>query len=68
MHCPEVRSFDDISGFVVITDLYSLCRDKQQDSLAIECDEAQHSVAPGQVAVLWDGDWCLGSGIIESAS
>ncbi|KAK7693900.1 hypothetical protein QCA50_003473 [Cerrena zonata] len=48
--------------------LCTVRRHEQEDSMTIECDEAQHSVAPGQVAVLWDGDWCLGSGIIENAS
>lgn len=30
----------------------------------IECDEPQHAVTPGQVAVLLEHDWCLGSGTI----
>ncbi|KAI0080508.1 5-methylaminomethyl-2-thiouridylate-methyltransferase [Panus rudis PR-1116 ss-1] len=38
------------------------------DSITITCDEPQHGVAAGQVAVLYDGDWCLGSGIIEKAT
>ncbi|KAF9555224.1 5-methylaminomethyl-2-thiouridylate-methyltransferase [Agrocybe pediades] len=37
-------------------------------SLKIECQSPQQAVTPGQVAALWDGDWCLGSGIIESTS
>jgi len=36
--------------------------------LIIECEEPQQAVTPGQVVALWDGDWCLGSGVIESTS
>ena len=32
----------------------------------IECDEPQHAVTPGQVAVLLEHDWCLGSGTIDT--
>ncbi|KAH8106930.1 5-methylaminomethyl-2-thiouridylate-methyltransferase [Cristinia sonorae] len=34
-------------------------------AIVIELEEAQRAVAPGQVAVVWDGDWCLGCGVIE---
>lgn len=30
--------------------------------------QPQKAIAPGQVAVLWDGDWCLGSGTIVGAA
>lgn len=30
----------------------------------IVIDILQHGGAPGQVAALWDGDWCLGCGTI----
>ncbi|PPQ76615.1 hypothetical protein CVT26_012741 [Gymnopilus dilepis] len=36
--------------------------------LRIKCEQPQQAVTPGQVATLWDGDWCLGSGVIESTS
>lgn len=37
------------------------------DSFKITMEQAQHGIAPGQVAVIWDGDeesWCLGCGTI----
>ena len=37
------------------------------NGVIIECDEPQHAVTPGQVAVLWENDWCLGSGAIATA-
>ncbi|KAF9473011.1 5-methylaminomethyl-2-thiouridylate-methyltransferase [Pholiota conissans] len=44
-----------------------VARRTDDGDLLIECDQPQHAVTPGQVAALWDGDWCLGSGIITSA-
>lgn len=43
------------------------CREEPTGTLRIVFDEAQKAVAPGQVAAVWDGDWCLGCGTIESA-
>jgi len=44
------------------------CTVKRSDiGIIIECDEPQHAVTPGQVAVLWEHDWCLGSGIIGAS-
>jgi tRNA U34 2-thiouridine synthase MnmA/TrmU len=34
------------------------------EGVVITFDEPQKSVAPGQTVVVWDGDWCLGCGII----
>lgn len=31
-------------------------------------DNPQQGVAPGQVAVLWDDDWCLGCGTIAGSA
>jgi len=36
--------------------------------LIIECDQPQHAITPGQVAALWDDQWCLGSGVISGTS
>ncbi|KAF9077707.1 tRNA-specific 2-thiouridylase [Rhodocollybia butyracea] len=33
-------------------------------TLIIVTDEPLRGVSPGQVAALWDGDWCLGCGVI----
>lgn len=38
------------------------------DELFIEADEPQRAVTPGQSAVIYDGETCLGGGIIEEAS
>jgi tRNA-specific 2-thiouridylase len=38
------------------------------DRFALRFDEAQWAVTPGQSAVLYDGDVCLGGGIIDTAS
>ncbi|KAF8150428.1 tRNA-specific 2-thiouridylase [Pholiota molesta] len=45
-----------------------IVRRAEDGDLTIECENPQHAVTPGQVAALWDGDWCLGSGVIISAS
>ena len=36
--------------------------------MEISFREPQKAIAEGQVAVLWDGDWCLGSGTIVAAT
>ncbi|KAJ7285187.1 tRNA-specific 2-thiouridylase [Mycena rebaudengoi] len=38
------------------------------DCLEITFDEPQKAVSAGQVAALWDGEWCLGCGIIADTS
>ena len=37
-------------------------------NVIIEMEEPQKAVAPGQVAVLWVDDVCLGCGVIDSAA
>ena len=38
------------------------------DQLALRFSDAQWAVTPGQSAVLYDGDVCLGGGVIESSN
>ncbi|KAJ3842911.1 tRNA-specific 2-thiouridylase [Lentinula raphanica] len=38
----------------------------QDGTLEVITDEAMRGVSLGQVAALWDGDWCLGCGVIAS--
>jgi len=40
----------------------------EPDSFNLQFDAAQWAVTPGQSAVLYDGEVCLGGGIIETAS
>jgi tRNA-specific 2-thiouridylase len=45
------------------------CRlDAADERFSLEFGEAQWAITPGQSAVLYDGDICLGGGIIDSAS
>lgn len=39
-----------------------------QAGLALQFEQAQWAVTPGQSAVLYDGEVCLGGGVIQSAS
>jgi tRNA-specific 2-thiouridylase len=38
------------------------------DNFGLKFTEPQWAVTPGQSAVLYDGDVCLGGGVIESAA
>ncbi|KAF7327940.1 tRNA-specific 2-thiouridylase MnmA [Mycena kentingensis (nom. inval.)] len=40
--------------------------DSNPNKIRITFDEPLRGVAPGQVAALWDGDWCLGCGLISN--
>ncbi|KAI0797492.1 tRNA-specific 2-thiouridylase, partial [Abortiporus biennis] len=50
--------------------VHSRCRSRGDNDaeLRIDFDDPQHAVAPGQVAVIWSDDWCLGCGIIDKAT
>jgi len=62
---------EGFSFFVQATNLLSLIeivycnRKKEKAEVLIRFSEAQRAVAPGQVFVLYDGEVCLGSGIIS---
>ena len=51
---------------IILESQFILSWQKNRGDIAvvIESDEPQHAVTPGQVAVLWEHDWCLESGII----
>ncbi|KAH6902405.1 5-methylaminomethyl-2-thiouridylate-methyltransferase [Coprinopsis sp. MPI-PUGE-AT-0042] len=42
-------------------------RRSEQVGITISCESPEQSVAPGQVVVLYDGDWCLGCGVISGS-
>jgi tRNA-specific 2-thiouridylase len=45
----------------------SIIKVKEDSTISVQFDEPQHGVAPGQAAVLYDGDIVLGGGWIEKA-
>ncbi|KDR73743.1 hypothetical protein GALMADRAFT_72401 [Galerina marginata CBS 339.88] len=48
--------------------VHCVAKRTQDGVLRIACERPQQAVTPGQVAALWDGDWCLGSGVISAST
>lgn len=46
----------------------STVRKAETGDLIVTADEPEKAVTPGQIAALYDGDWCLGCGVIKSTS
>lgn len=49
---------------MIFSALFSCCSRVGDDVMKIYFHENQKAVADGQVATVWDGDWCLGCGTI----
>lgn len=49
-------------------DAACLIHDISEDQFTLDFDQAQWAVTPGQSAVLYDGDVCLGGGIISAST
>ncbi|KAF8884783.1 tRNA-specific 2-thiouridylase [Infundibulicybe gibba] len=68
----DKNGFHATSSFVTAWLMYPLdltiIHRSKKGGISIRFDEPQKSVAPGQVAALWDDEWCLGCGVITSTS
>ncbi|CAG8743354.1 14126_t:CDS:2, partial [Dentiscutata erythropus] len=40
---------------------------KSNGRYVVEFEMPQRAISPGQTVVIWDNNWCLGSGVIEYA-
>ncbi len=79
-HSLSAQDLSWVSGTAPVLGMYgSKCRYRQVDSTCtlgaaqangfrLDFDEPQWAVTPGQSAVLYDGDVCLGGGVIASSS
>ncbi|KAJ7126813.1 5-methylaminomethyl-2-thiouridylate-methyltransferase [Mycena epipterygia] len=47
--------------------MYEFDENRDHTNIEIGFQKPVHGVALGQVATLWDGDWCLGCGMITAA-
>ncbi|KZS88403.1 5-methylaminomethyl-2-thiouridylate-methyltransferase [Sistotremastrum niveocremeum HHB9708] len=72
-HDHHISQLDSEKGFQATVKFRHMmsavpCRIKrEQGNIVIVFDEQQKAVSPGQVAVVWKGDWCLGCGTISQA-
>ena len=67
-HKPQAREFTCTAKFRYRQPDQEVCvRVKDDTSLHIEFAEKQRAVTEGQYAVLYQGENCLGGGVIESA-
>ncbi|TFK63355.1 5-methylaminomethyl-2-thiouridylate-methyltransferase [Pluteus cervinus] len=58
----------DVGCTVWRSDAETDADEASNELITIEFDEPQKAVAPGQVAALYNGGWCLGCGVIAETS